>query len=105
MKVQFRGKTHWITFRYEKPSTYTKHGKLQNHNGITHCIIETEGFYPVASGASICIKGDRFNKETGRKLSLARALESLDKEDRTIFWDAYHNRKLNNDKTTTESIS
>jgi hypothetical protein len=42
-----------------------------------------------------CCELDQFNKETGRKLSLARAMKraGLSKADRACVWSAYLNRK------------
>jgi hypothetical protein len=32
---------------------------------------------------------DRYNKKTGRKISLANAIQDYSRADRTAFWDAY----------------
>lgn len=46
-------------------------------------------------------KYDRYDKETGRKLSLTRALQNqhFSREDRTKVWRAYNNRKSNTDSS------
>lgn len=36
-----------------------------------------------------CSKSDRFTRKTGRKIALARALESFDKPFRTLVWEKY----------------
>lgn len=40
---------------------------------------------------AVCHPNDNFNKNTGRKIALKRALEQrgFDREDRTKFWQAY----------------
>lgn len=45
-----------------------------------------------SNGHALCSPNDNFNKDVGRKVSLSRALESFDKEERTHVWDNY--RKL-----------
>lgn len=51
----------------------------------------------VGIGYSRCHPNDNFNKETGRQLSLKKALEDgeFDKDTRTIFWDNYRSWGLN----------
>lgn len=46
---------------------------------------------PSASGRAVCHPGDLFEKEEGRKRSLARALKAsgFKKPTRTKFWEAY----------------
>ncbi len=82
--------------------------KIYSH--ITECLIydrlyttqmkfsheELEG-----EGKSFCSNKDVFDKNIGRKLSLERALkdgecELLTKEDRKIFWLAYHKQSQKN---------
>ncbi len=46
-------------------------------------------------GLAFCSVKDTFSKETGRKVSLTKALESFSKEFRTLVWRAYFNRKKN----------
>ncbi len=50
----------------------------------------------LAEGKTKCYKGDCFSKNTGRKISLSRALHAIDnfgKDVRTQFWDAYVNMR------------
>lgn len=56
--------------------------------GKTFCYIEEDG-EPVLIGEAYCSIVDRFDKVKGRKVSLTRAIEGLDKETRTKFWEAY----------------
>lgn len=46
----------------------------------------------LASGLARCSQSDVFSKETGRMLSLTRALESFPKPFRSLAWDTYWNR-------------
>lgn len=81
MKVNINNVDYWITFKYF-------------NNKVTTCIIETQGFVEVCSGTCYLSENDRFVKETGRKIALARALKYVfNKEERTQFWNAYFNRK------------
>ena len=56
----------------------------------TVCVIET-GNVPVSIAEARCMKTDEFNKEFGRKCTLARALKNADfsKEYRAKIWDTY----------------
>ena len=56
----------------------------------TKAIIETEG--ETFSGTAVCQPMDVYVKEKGRTLALAKALESFDRKDRNVFWEAYNNR-------------
>lgn len=58
---------------------------------ITYCHIY-EGKRIKGYGTAFCSKNDQFIKEMGRKVSLKRALSGYTKEQRTIFWQTYHNR-------------
>jgi hypothetical protein len=46
----------------------------------------------IAYGASYLHPNDNLNKETGRKMSLSRALAGWTKKDRTKVWEFYRNR-------------
>jgi hypothetical protein len=48
----------------------------------------------LGTGQARCYYRDQFNRATGRKLALTRAMTvaGLDKVDRTLVWRAYHNR-------------
>lgn len=65
----------------------------------TTCTI-TKNNAPILQYHCVCSLGDQFRKETGRKISLTRALLSrtaehhgFDKALRTEIWRTYHNRK------------
>lgn len=65
----------------------------------SYCTIHKDSFKGevVSQGQSYVSIEDMysFNKEIGRKIALSRALKKmyLSKEDRTLFWNAYLNRK------------
>lgn len=75
-----------------------------NHpiNGVTVCSIlphtekPTKDAEPLVIGMAFCSEGDTFEKETGRKIALKRALEQsdLDKETRGNFWEEYRTSTL-----------
>lgn len=64
---------------------------------VTDCFIYSIIKHKYISGLSfaVCAHGDHFNKEKGRKLSLARALKNanLPKEERRVIWELYRNMK------------
>lgn len=70
-------------------------GTERDHR-VTTCRLVFNGETVLAS--SVCNPKDNFNKDAGRKLSLARALKdaSLSKEERTEIWEAY--RTMGNKK-------
>ena len=69
---------------------------------VTICEIEGEittdtgkpTYFIAATGRASCSYNDQYNKETGRKLALKRALVDgeFSREDRTKFWAAYRGR-------------
>jgi hypothetical protein len=64
---------------------------------ITYCdIINPNINVIIGTGESSCHHRDHFCKETGRKLSLARAMKNanLPKEERKVIWEIYRNSKL-----------
>ena len=44
-------------------------------------------------GLADCNPTDNFCYESGRKLAMSRALETVDREHRRAIWKAYHNRR------------
>jgi hypothetical protein len=77
----------------KKTSTTTDNNKIQV-NIITKCSIVTNDEFKTEIGAGIaeCSHNDQFVKNIGRKISLARALNSTDftKAQRTVIWELYH---------------
>jgi hypothetical protein len=63
---------------------------------VTACFIDMDSLpFPIAQGLAKCVKGDHFCRDTGRKLSLSRALKeaNLPKEERKVIWELYRNTK------------
>ena len=46
--------------------------------------------YKLTSGWVALLKGDNFEYSVGRKLALQKALASFGRDERTAFWDKYH---------------
>jgi len=66
----------------------------KNNRIITICQIMNENREVISDGSAFLnVLEDSFNKETGRKVALTRALESFPKEIRKQYWNAYLNRK------------
>lgn len=84
MKIEVDGKTYLVEWRHW-------------HGSGTDCEIYDLEKNRVAQGNTQLAPEDmeKYNKETGRKLSLARALANLQasREDRTKAWKAYFARK------------
>jgi len=61
----------------------------------TYCDIVGDNDVLISSGVATCSRRDHFCRETGRKLSLARALKNaqISKEERKLFWEKYRNMK------------
>jgi len=60
----------------------------------TCAVIFDEKGNALSSGVCSCYFKDHFTKEKGRVIALKRAMEllSLQKEERTKIWNAYHSR-------------
>lgn len=70
------------------------------YNMATDCsIMVQEAKEHLYSGTARCSKKDNFCRETGRKISLARAMKDFNKELRKQIWEAYLGRK-NNDRAS-----
>lgn len=81
-----------------------------NKSGYTTCIVDQQHtntqWEILCSGKAVKHKGDEYNKEQGRMISLDKALKSteyLSRENRIQIWNVYHNRK-NSKKSTVEEI-
>ncbi len=66
--------------------------KLVTITDITLCDLLVDG--KEFLGESCCVVGDKFVKETGRKVALGRALgeAKLEREERRAVWAKYHLR-------------
>ena len=71
---------------------YTKHTAHFYGQEGTNCSISSDnGKVHVARGKTVLHEGDNYDKNFGRKLSLARALKNggFSTPERTLFWEAY----------------
>src|ERR1700722_10894516 len=110
MDFDYRGQRYGIRFYHE-----TFKNEVRGFYRIVWCsIVRTvDGVgdvYILGKGQAICAPEDRFNKETGRKLALTRALHDYEKHStvvdaaleivnygakkfRTAVWNSYFGRK------------
>lgn len=91
--VNIKGKDTAIIFRHHKQVVQHKEAK-QTHPFKTTCSIMTSKENCVASGEATVSPEDNFNYESGRTISLTRAMNNagFDKATRSMVWDAYRNR-------------
>lgn len=86
MKGEIDGKQYRIWFR---------HGN--NDLRRTDCIVEWQApdgqWLHAMSAYSTLHPSDNYEKEVGRKVSLARALSPFERDFRTKIWAIYHGRK------------
>ena len=78
-----------ISWLYSRPNGIRSYDHKRNMK--TRCMIK-KGDKVLAVGEALCGGNDSFCKETGRKISMARALKELfpaQKEKRAEFWNAY----------------
>lgn len=94
-----RTKNYVIKWRYGQeiivtPTINPIRRRVVMRNNRTYCAIFKNDALIVEDYA-LCSLVDTFCKETGRKLSLARAMRSADipKEERTEIWEQYRNSK------------
>jgi hypothetical protein len=69
--------------------------KFRKQPRLTFCAVlrrDQTGTTTLLSGRAKCSKKDNFNKEAGRKLSLARAIAVLPRDDRGVIWSTYFSR-------------
>jgi hypothetical protein len=84
----------------------------KNITHLTRCLIEDLSYQKgslargVTTGTAECSKKDKFVKDTGRKLSLSRALKftTWGKDYRAAFWREYMGRKGNPANIPTEGM-
>jgi hypothetical protein len=68
--------------------------------------------YVLHKGEALCISGDQYSKDTGRKISMNRAIKAFPKDVRAAFWAAYEeqigfkgdSRKADADKRLMDSM-
>ncbi len=68
-------------------------GRVRDFVGMTMCQIFKQcagnDLLRASCGTAYQNEADEYNKERGRKVALAKALESFSKKHRTKFWKAY----------------
>lgn len=62
---------------------------LFGEKGVLCLVIEPETKKILADGYSKCAVTDNFNKNTGRKIAMARAMQEFERPEREKFWNAY----------------
>jgi len=75
-----------VIFRHNNPDS--PHFSSATIPG-TDCIIMNKEDDTVSMGETELCNGDTYWKELGRKLSLTRAVEKLDRDERRKVWNAY----------------
>ncbi len=83
MKVEVDGHIYTVDWQH------IRGGEKNDFNAITDCFIIDENGHYIGYDHAICSKKDNFDRSIGRKLSLARAISGLKKEQRRKFWEAY----------------
>lgn len=80
MKLKLENGTEYhVRFRHVR-------GESQSHTLTT---VQSENSALFLQDLALCHPSDQFNKAKGRKLSLARAIEELPREERRQIWAAY----------------
>lgn len=72
--------------------TYPPSRMIRRVHNRTYCeLLDAQTGNQVSMAYSLCAANDVFCKDTGRKLSLARAMKNanLAKEERTVIWELY----------------
>lgn len=98
MKVVTFDKTYWVRWVHHLPKMKFWKGKYRViTKGETICTIYDDTVLGnpklILTGSCSCSLKDQYRKETGRILSLSRAIKDLDLADRIVFTEAYNNRK------------
>lgn len=93
--------TYKVFWKYNRKSHNKSRCTKRDRDEVT-CIIENKEKNLVAKSIVYCSEKDQFNKDTGRKLSLTKAIRHFPKSKRKLFWREYF--RLTNKKTILESI-
>lgn len=78
IKFEYNGKPYSIRFRYTDMSKnpFTKFDSIKSRSSMkTQCYIVSEN--RTTSGIALCMNTDNFSKETGRQISLEKAIRGL----------------------------
>lgn len=78
-----------VSFIHHNPEKPCKKEALFHYG--TYCSISAEDDEVVGRGSTVLAFGDQYDKNRGRKLSLARALKNagFNRDERTEFWMNY----------------
>ena len=64
---------------------------LRDHsNGATICSIYAADGALVACDVAVCSPSDNFSRRAGRKLAFTRALSTIPRDQRSMFWTEFH---------------
>ena len=105
MKMEVNGQTFYVDWFYfrnaPRKTSFTVPATGKGHPIAVECRITLPGFQRYSTGGAFCDPRDKFNKEFGRKLSLARALEkgNFTKDARRQVWEHYRSRTENTCET------
>jgi len=103
------GKTYLVKWEHRTPEL--SDDEFPDHGGTSCFLFELNGSGEKELVHRVdlqCYYKDCFSKETGRKISMTKVLEYepnpfrgqfFDKEERTIFWKTYFDRKNKTTKT------
>lgn len=88
MKINIKGKEYRISWNHKAPHW---DDYLFFNPGVSFCFIKDPNGNLISEGKAFCNVKDCFNKETGRKVSLTRALSylGLNREERRGVWQEY----------------
>jgi len=95
MNCTINGKKFRVGFKTEQGHSYgrDKNGDRKYLKNITCYITEKQDKEKilVSQGIASQYPSDEFNGIVGRKISFFKAIKKFNKEDRSLFWDAYKN--------------
>lgn len=98
--VKTKGKEYKVQFKHNFPKSPVRMCiEDKSYAAITTCTITTlddgneEDLVGTGDAKLSLADEHRFNRNTGRKISLMRALQVFEKPDRLDFWRAYFNAR------------
>lgn len=94
------GEEYKVSFAHIRPTTEPRDigafdstqvaGLRDRSNGATICSIYAADGVLVACDAAVCSLSDNFSRRAGRKLAFTRALSTIPREQRSMFWTKFH---------------
>lgn len=79
MKITIGSVEYKVRFRHDPPDLFERE---------TVCDF-FDGEKLVFTGWAVCVEGDNFNRSTGRRIALTRAIAPLPREVRYVAWKQY----------------